>query len=486
MGSDPRPTAPGVSPPQVVFRSPESLRENPRNARTHSRQQIRQIARSIKKFGNLVPIIIDENEVILAGHGRRAAALDLKIALVPTLTVLGLSEAQKRAFMIADNKITENAGWNHEILAAEFGDLIELLQPIGLDLTVTGFSTGEIDQIFQDQGPSKPDPGDAVPPVGRNVVTLRGELWRLKAHSVLCGDARSEEDLDRLMGGDKARMVFTDPPYNVKIDGHVQGRGRIKHREFVFGSGEMTEDEFVGFLEVGCRNIGRACVDGAIIFICIDWRHVAEMLKAARSAFTEYKNLVVWNKTSPGQGTFYRSQHELIGVFKVGSAEHINTFALGRNGRTRSNVWTYPGANSFRAGRMDDLAMNPTVKPVALIADAMRDCSMKGDNVLDVFLGSGTTIMAAEKIGRRGFGMEYDPAYVDVAIRRWQTYSRADAVLVGDGRTFDEIAAERVGESAPQDPTTSESPKAEPPLNDTDEAMPNDWVKVCDLSFGRE
>jgi len=213
-------------------------------------------------------------------------------------------------------------------------------------------------------------------------------------------------------------MVFTDPPFNVKIGGHVQGRGRIKHPEFAFASGEMTEDEFTAFLEAASRNIARVCIDGAIVYVCIDWRHIGELLKAARAAFTEHKNLVVWNKTSPGQGTFYRSQHELIGVFKVGSGGHINSFALGQNGRMRSNVWTYPGANSFRAGRMDDLAMHPTVKPVALVADAMRDCSMKGDIVLDTFMGSGTTIMAAEKIGRRGFGMEYEPVYVDVAIRR--------------------------------------------------------------------
>jgi DNA modification methylase len=433
----------GMLPPQIIYRTPSSLRVT-RHARQHSKRQIRQIAASIKAFGFLVPILIEEGGNVIVGNGRLAAAVFLQLNSIPTLLVTGLSEAQIRAFMIADNKITENAGWDRQALAAEFGALFELLPPIGLDLTITGFSTGEIDQILVDHEPSKVDPDDVVPPIEDVHVSQSGDHWQLGPHHILCGDARSTLDLDRLLNGTAIRMVITDGPYNVKIHGHVQGRGRIKHREFAFASGEMNEPQFIEFLEASFSNFVRTCVDGAIVFIFIDWRHIGELLKAAKPNFTEFKNLIVWNKTSPGQGTFYRSQHELIGVFKVGTAEHTNTFGLGQNGRTRSNIWTYPGANSFRAGRMDDLAMHPTVKPIALIVDAMRDCSMKGDAILDVFLGSGTTIMAAEKIGRRGFGIEYDPAYVDVAVRRWQAYTRSDAVLVGDGRTFDEIAEERL------------------------------------------
>jgi DNA modification methylase len=443
---------PGALQLEIVLRRPGSLRVNPRNARTHSRQQIRQIADSMLAFGNLSPIALDESGTIVYGHGRLAAAKFLGLKLVPTVTVTGLSEAQKRAFAIADNKLTENAGWDRAILAEEFGALIEELDPIGLDLTITGFSTGEIDQILNDQGPAKPDPDDAVPPVGPTAIARPGELWQLERHRILCGDARSETDLDRLIAGDPARMAFLDPPYNVRIAGHVQGRGRIKHREFDFATGEMSDEDYVSFLKAGCRNIARVCVDGAIVFQCTDWRHVCQMFEAARSAFTEPKNLVVWNKTSPGQGSFYRSQHELIGVFKVGTGNPVNSFGLGEHGRMRSNVWTYPGANSFHAGRMEELTMHPTVKPVALVADAMRDCSMKGDIVLDTYLGSGTTVLAAEKTGRRGFGLEYDPRYVDVAIRRWQSYTRADAVLLGDGRTFDEVAAEREASAASQGP----------------------------------
>ena len=256
-------------------------------------------------------------------------------------------------------------------------------------------------------------------------------------------------------------MVFTDPPYNVRIAGHVQGRGRVKHREFAFASGEMTDEEYVDFLTQCDRNIARVCVDGAIAFICTDWRHFEAMLRAGRIAFTELKNLIVWNKTSPGQGTFYRSQHELILAWKLGNAPHVNAFELGQHGRMRSNVWTYPGLNNFRAGRDDELAMHPTIKPVALVADAMRDCSMKGDVVLDVFLGSGTTIMAAEKVGRRSFGIECDTAYVDVSIRRWQQYTKADAVLFGDGRTFHEAKAERLAQALPEATATNKNSRRE-------------------------
>jgi DNA modification methylase len=446
---------PGALQCEIVFRRPSSLRLNPRNARIHSKRQIREIADSMVAFGNLAPIVVDENGIIICGHGRRDAATLLGLKQVPTVMVTGLSEAQKRAFAIADNKLTENAGWDRTILGEEFGELIELLEPIGLDLTITGFNTGEIDQILNDQGSPKADPDDALPPGGPTAITRPGELWQLGPHRILCGDARSASDLDCLMGGERARMVFIDPPYNVKIAGHVQGRGQIKHRDFPFATGEMTEEQYVAFLEAGCRNIARVCMDGAIVFQCTDWRHVVEMLMAARSTFTETKNVAVWNKTSPGQGSFYRNQYELIGVFKVGMGEPVNSFGLGQHGRMRSNVWTYPGTNSFHAGRMDELAMHPTVKPVALVADAMRDCSMKGDIVVDTYLGSGTTVLAAEKTGRRGFGLEYDPAYVDVAVRRWQSYTRADGILLGDGRTFDEIAAQRADELGRPGPRSS-------------------------------
>jgi DNA modification methylase len=383
--------------------------------------------------------------MVLAGHGRLEAAKLLGMAYVPTVCVDSLSEAQKRAYVLADNPLAESAGWDRELLVAELGDLAELLPRIDLDLTITGFDPPEIDTLFADRGPANPDPADQLPAVTSLACTRPGDVWRLGPHRLLCGDARSAADVDRLMAGQKARVTFTDPPYNVPIIGHVQGRGRVKHREFAFASGEMNRSEYRAFLRECLNHITRVSRDGAIVFVCIDWRHMTDLHDAGEAVFTELKNVIVWNKTSPGQGFFYRSQHELIFAFKVGQAEHRNSFGLGAYGRTRSNVWTYPGMNSFRAGRQDELIMHPTVKPVALVADALRDCSLKGDLALDVFMGSGTTLLAAEKIGRVSYGLECDPVYVDVCVQRWQAYTKAEAVLEVDDRTFAEVKAERLG-----------------------------------------
>jgi len=427
----------------IAYRTTDSLRPNLRNARTHSKKQQRQIADSIRSFGFLNPILLDDSDMVLAGHGRLAAAKLLGLAEVPTLQASGLTETQRRAYVLADNKLAEKAGWDRDLLATELGDLAILLPEINCDLTLTGFDAGEIDLIFADRDRPKTDPGDEVPAAANDAISRRGDLWCLGPHRLLCGDTMSTDDLDRLMAGRTARMAFTDPPYNVPIAGHVQGRGQTRHREFAFASGEMSGEEFTAFLRTTLGNLARVCRNGAIAFVCMDWRHMVELQTAGTAVFSEFKNLVVWNKSSPGQGSFYRSQHELIFVFKVGDGEHVNSFGLGGHGRTRANVWTYPGANSFHAGRKEELGFHPTVKPVALVADAMRDCSFKHDIVLDGFLGSGTTLMAAEKLGRRCYGIEFDPIYVDVAIRRWEACTKLEAVLEGDGRTWGEIRDER-------------------------------------------
>jgi DNA modification methylase len=372
------------------------------------------------------------------------AAQKLGLQSVPTICAVGLTEAQKRAYVLADNKLAEKAGWDRSLLVAELGELAVLLPPLELDLTITGFDPPEIDALFADLGPIKGDPADQVPLVTADPCTQPGDLWTLGPHRLLCGDARSATDVDRLMGGEVARVTFTDPPYNVPIHGNVQGRGRIKHPEFAFASGEMTVPQYRDFLRQSLIQVARVSCNGAIVFVCIDWRHMTELHQVGTEMFTELKNVVVWNKTSPSQGSFYRSQHELIFVFKVGNAEHRNCFGLGAHGRMRSNVWTYPGANSFRAGRQDELAMHPTIKPVALVADALRDCSLRGELALDLFIGSGTTLLAAEKIGRVCYGLEYEPAYVDVSVQRWQAYTNSDAALASDGRTFDEVKAARI------------------------------------------
>jgi DNA modification methylase len=242
----------------------------------------------------------------------------------------------------------------------------------------------------------------------------------------------------KLMGHKSAAMVITDPPYNVAISSD-QGRG--EHREFVAASGELPRSEFTRFLAEALQLASKHSVNGAIHFIFMTWKRLPEILAAGEEIYGEPKNVVVWVKTNAGQGTFYRSQHELIFVFKHGDGAHLNHFELGQRGRSRSNVWIYPGVNTFRAGRLDDLALHPTVKPVALVADAMRDCSRRGEIVLDPFMGAGTTILAAERVGRRSYGLELDPLYIDAAIRRWQAFTKRDAVLAGANTTFDEATA---------------------------------------------
>ena len=440
--------------PQVEMRARGALKPNPRNARRRTKREVERIAESIKSAGNLQPIVVDEKDVILAGHGRLAAAKLLGLEMVPTIKAVGLTDTEKRLFAIADNKLAENAGWDRELLASEFAELAALLEKEGLDLTLTGFDPAEIDAILNDFESDFPAAEDAAPKLQTTAASQPGDLWLLGRHRLMCGDARSGADVERLMGGGKARMAFVDPPYNLRI-ASFQGRGRTKHREFLVASGEQTREEFVAFLTETSTNIAAACMDGAIVFMCMDWRHCGEMLAAGEAVFSELKNMIVWNKGSPGQGSFYRSQHELIFAWKVGDGEHVNAFGLGAHGRMRANVWTYPGANSFKSGRQQDLALHPTVKPASLVADALRDCSLKGDVVLDLFMGSGTTMMAAEKIGRRACGMELDPLYVDVAIRRWKAATKADVFLVGDGRTFEEIAAARLGRpAAPASPPT--------------------------------
>jgi DNA modification methylase len=416
-----------------------SIRPNPANVRTHPKKQIRLLARIIQQFGFVVPIIVDENDIILAGHGRWLAAKLIGLRTVPVIKLRGLSEAEKRAFMLADNKIAEKAGWDRKALAEELGDLAKCLEGAGIDFDVTGFEPPEFDALLADFVDPECDPADELPEVSQNAVSRANDLWLLNKHRLLCGSALDGRSHKALMAGQLAAMIFADPPYNVSTRS-IQGRGRFKHGNFAMASGEMSAGEFIEFLRASLRLAARWSADGSIHFVCIDWRHFGELLAAGNDVYIELKNLIVWVKTNAGQGTFYRSQHELILVFKNGESAHLNNFELGQNGRHRSNVWTYPGANSFRAGRLDDLAVHPTVKPVALVADAMRDCSRRGDIVLDPFMGSGTTILAAERVGRRAYGLEIDPLFVDAAIRRWQAFTKRDAVLESTGQTFDELA----------------------------------------------
>jgi DNA modification methylase len=451
---------PGRGKPQVasviVHRPTASLRANERNPRTHGDKQIAQIAASIEEFGFANPILIDEKGVLIAGNARLAAVKHLGLPNVPTITVSGLSDAQKRALVIADNKLAENAAWDPVILGEELEFLSEI--DIDFDISITGFDTVEIDQLIGGLDGAIDPKADEIPPLSPEepAVSRLGDLWQLGPHRQHCADALDPNSYERLLEGKPAQLVFTDPPYNVTIDGHVGGKGRVRHREFVMASGEMSPAEFSGFLTDALCNMQKSSADGAILYVCMDWRHPSELLGAARHVGLEHKNICVWVKDNGGMGAFYRSQHELVFVFKAGDKPHINNFGLGEKGRYRTNVWHYPGVNTLRPGRLEELAMHPTVKPVALVADAIRDCSHRAGIVLDPFAGSGTTLIAAEKTGRIGCGIELDPHYVDVIIRRWEAFSGEPARHARIGLTFAETALERA-EQPQTVPVVSES-----------------------------
>lgn len=427
---------------RIEHLSLRDLKPNPRNARRHSQKQLHQIAASIREFGFNSIVVVDEDGVILVGHGRVEGARLAGLAAVPVLRVGHLSSEQKTAFALADNKIALNSDWEMDQLRVLWRELVGA--DINFDVEVTGFGTAEIDLLVDGEGErGSADRSDAVPPVAEEAVSRPGDLWALGEHRLLCGDACDAACYADLLGDERARLVFTDPPYNVPIEGHVSGLGAVKHREFQMASGEMSSAEFAGFLAAVFGNMAEVSLDGAIHFVCMDWRHVDEVMKAGSGVYSELKNLCVWNKSNGGMGSFYRSKHELVFVYKVGSAPHLNTIELGKHGRYRTNVWDYAGVNSFRSGRAAELEMHPTVKPTALVIDAIKDCSRRGEIVLDPFSGSGTTIMAAQKSRRRARAIELDPLYVDVAIRRWQSYTGEAATMALSGETFAEIEQRR-------------------------------------------
>jgi DNA modification methylase len=418
---------------------------DPRNPRKHSDQQIKQIARSIDTFGFNVPILIDRNNNVLAGHGRLLACQKLGRREVPAIR-LDLTEAEARAFMIADNRLADLAAWDERLLAGALNDLSEL--KLDFSIEATGFTMGEIDlriEGLSTESQEADERADAIPPPGQQIpLSKAGDLWLLRDHRVYCGTALDARSYETLMQGMRAAMVFTDPPYNVPIHGHASGLGAIHHREFAMASGEMNEAEFVSFLALTCALLVCHSVDGSIHFVCTDWRHAGNLIVAGAASYSELKNICVWTKHNAGMGSFYRSQHEFIFVFKAGRGTHQNNIQLGQYGRHRSNVWSYPGANSFSRATDEGhlLALHPTVKPVRLVADAILDCSTRGDVILDSFLGSGTTLIAAERVGRICHGIEIDPLYVDTAIRRWQSYTGDSAVHAVTGKRFGEEAAE--------------------------------------------
>jgi DNA modification methylase len=430
----------------IVYRPIDELKLDPRNPRHHTPDQIRKLADSIRVFGFYMPVVTDANDGIIIEHGRVLAAKSAGLNAVPTIPLQDLNPAQVTALRIADNRLAELSTWNEQLLGEQLKELTTL--ELGFSIELTGFAMGEIDlRIRGLEGDDErvDDPADTQPLAGPAVTRL-GDLWLLDQHRVLCGSAIDEVNYVTLMDGRGATMVFTDPPFNVPIDGHASGLGHVHHPDFVMATGEMTNEEFEQFLTTGLSLLARHSIDGSLHFIVMDWRHLGALLTAGERVYSEMKNLIVWSKTNAGMGSLYRSAHELIFLFKNGRAPHRNNIALGRHGRNRTNVWSYPGANSFGRGGEEGklLALHPTIKPVALVADAILDCTARGDIVLDGFLGSGTTVIAAERTGRKCCGLELAPGYVDVVVRRWESFTGKAAIHAGSGQTFAQIAAERV------------------------------------------
>lgn len=408
----------------VVYRPIASLVPDSRNARTHPRRQIEQIVASIRAFGFTNPILADPDGKLIAGHGRLLAAKQVGLAEVPVIELVGLSESQKKVLRLADNKIALNAGWDLEILKLELADLS--LPEFDVDLGLTGFSAGEIDVVLGESA----DPDDEiVPAVPAEPRSRPGDIWQLGEHRIGCGDGRDFAFLRAVVGeGEAIDAAFLDPPYNVKINGHANARGR--HREFAMASGEMTSAAFRTFLSETLSACERVSRNGAVHFVCMDWRHLDDVSVVGAEVYNALLNICVWNKSNAGMGSLYRSKHEMVFVYRVGDAQHFNAVELGKHGRNRTNVWDYASVNSMQGSRREDLDLHPTVKPVAMVADAICDVTRQGERVLDIFLGSGTSLIAAERVGRRFRGLDIDPAYVDVAIARWEQLTGQSAQLV--------------------------------------------------------
>jgi DNA modification methylase len=419
----------------VTYRAVESLAAYSNNARTHTKRQIRKIADSIQTFGFTNPILIEANGTIIAGHGRVEAAKLLGINQVPTICLENLTPAQVRAYVIADNRLALDAGWDQEILKIELQHLVFTDE---IDISLTGFEVAEIDLLLTEA--AEEDEDDELPELVGDPITKAGDVWILGKHRVLCGDVRDVPTVSNLMDGKQAHIVFTDPPYNVVINGNVSGKGAMKHADFAMGVGEMSKDEFTQFLKMSLGTLAQYSADGAVHFICMDWRHMTELLAAGDAVYDTLLNLCVWAKDNGGQGSFYRSQHELVFVFRKGKGRYRNNIQLGKFGRYRTNVWEYPAIRGLKQQQGEEgnlLALHPTVKPVALVADALLDCSAPGDLVLDGFLGSGSTLIAAEGVGRVCYGVEIDARYVDTAIRRWQKYTGNVAIHAVSGELFE-------------------------------------------------
>jgi DNA modification methylase len=412
----------------------------PQSVRTYASGAIKKAARFIETFGIRIPILVDTERNVIAGEIWALAAKSLDLPEIPALFAEGLTPSQLKAYRIGIERIPELGGWDDQALGEMFKEFSAA--SLDFDIEITGFSMPEIDGLIGKLGaPGNDDSDDPTEFADGTPVTKPGMLWHAGKHRVLCGSSLEVASVQALMEGLKASVAITDPPYNVRVEGHVGGKGSVHHREFAMGSGEMSDDEFIQFLETITGLLRDFSVDGSLHYIFMDWRHSHHLLEAGQRSYSELKNIIVWVKSNAGMGSFYRSQHELVFLYKKGKASHRNNVELGKHGRNRTNVWNYPGATGIDGRSTEEghlLGMHPTVKPVHMIADAILDSSARGDIILDAFLGSGSALLAAERVGRRLYGIEIDPRYVDVAIRRWQRQTGEAAIDSATGLTFDQ------------------------------------------------
>lgn len=410
----------------IVDKRINQIKPYQNNPKLHNKRQVSQIADSIKEFGFVNPVLLDESGEIIAGHGRYLAAKQLNMESVPTITLSHLNDEQKRLYRIADNKLTELGRWDVSLLQSEFKDL----ENLNLDLEITGFETEEIDRfILGDFKQSDPKEEDIPALSNTDKRCSPGDIWQLGRHFLICGDALKAETYASLMGSKRAQMILTDPPYNVHVK-DIGSTGKVKHDEFSMASGEMSSKEFIKFLNTFMQNAKNYSVDGSLHYMFMDWRHGVEIGLAAAGIYKELKNICVWVKNNGGMGSLYRSQHELCFIYKNGTESHQNNIDLGAHGRYRTNVWQYAGANGSTEGR-ENLKLHPTVKPVAMLKDAILDVTKRGDIVLDCFLGSGSTLIACEQTGRTCYGIELEPKYCDVTIKRYEQLTGEKAIKIG-------------------------------------------------------
>ena len=424
---------------EISWHDPDDLTVAKRRIRKPNAEQVGRVIAQIKAFTFLSPIMVRQ-KVVVDGHIRLLAARELGLEKVPCIDVGSLSEAEARMLAISLNRLGETGEWDLSELNFELSEL----ELEGLDLSLSGFTSKELDIIMLDDI-SEDVVGDDenVPEPPSSPVSRLGDLWLLDKHRVLCGDSTEEDSYERLLEGGRATAVLTDPPYNVKIEGNVSGLGKKKHGEFKMASGEMTRGEFHGFLRSVHQHCADHLIEGGVAYSFMDWRSIDVLMAAGREAGFELINIAVWYKGSGGMGALLRSAHELVCQFCKGPVPAINNVELGRHGRDRTNVWPYPGANNPGSSAAGALDSHPTPKNVEMCVDAILDISNKGDVVLDPFLGSGTTMIAAEKCGRQCRGIELDPGYADVCVRRWENLTGHEAVHADTGLTFSAMAAER-------------------------------------------